>query len=136
MSQPKPSRNEGQLEVNTMALQLCLHTLKITDNTNVFPPDHHQDIVLKVRRLAVDIDLACWRANNIKVGKSQRLYNDRMETERKAGDMCNDLNRLIRICKPLFHLSGRKTAYWSKLTVELRNKIRAWYQSDEERLKP
>ena len=103
MSVPKPNRESGELEVNTLALQLCLHTLKITDNEKIFTPNH-KDVVTMARRMAIDIDRLCWRANNIKVGQSKKLCNDRLELERRAG--------------------------------ELRNKIRAWYQSDEARLKP
>ena len=135
MSVPKPNRESGELEINTLALQLCLHTLKITENEKIYTPNH-KDVVTMARRLAIDIDRLCWRANNVKVGQSKKLYSERLELQRAAGDKCNDLNRLIRICKPLFHLPGKKAMYWSKLTVELRNKIRSWYQSDEARLKP
>lgn len=135
MSVPKPKRESGKQEVNTLALQLCVHTLKITANEKVFTPEH-KDVVQMARKLAIDIDKLCWRANNIKVGDNINLYYSRLDLEQQAGNMCNDLNRQILICKPLFHLPGRKVIYWSKLTVELRNKIRDWYQSDEKRLRP
>ena len=135
MSVPVPKRNTGELEINTVARELCVHTLRITANEKIFTEDQRA-FTERIRATAIEIYTTCWKANNIKVGTSSRRYETRIRQEAHAGDLCNELYALIEIAKPLFHLRSTKAIYWQKLTVGVRNRIRAWYDSDVNRLRP
>ena len=130
MSVPVPQRGEGKLEVNTLAKDLVVYTLKITANKNVFTEDQDY-FIQRLNDTVVSIHLQCWRANNIKVGDNEQRYKDRIELQ-----ACNDMEALIEIAKPLFHLRSDRVSYWTTKVTTLRNKIRSWKESDVQRLKP
>lgn len=135
MSVSKPLRQEGQLEINVEARALCTYTLLITSNEKHFPVEQ-KSFTEKLRDAAIEIHLLCWEANNIRVDNDSDKYNRRIALQNEAADKCNRLAALIDVAKPVFHLSSKRTIYWMKLTLELRNKIRAWRDSDVKRLKP
>lgn len=135
MSVSKPLRQEGQLEINVEARALCTYTLLITSNEKHFPVEQ-KSFTEKLRDAAIEIHLLCWEANNIRVDNNADKYNRRITLQNEAADKCNRLAALIDVAKPVFHLSSKRTIYWMKLTLELRNKIRAWRDSDVKRLKP
>ena len=87
MSVPKDARKEGTLTVNVAARAICTHVLHITANQNRFPPDQWHFIQI-MRNTAIDIDMKCWKANNIYVGNSMPLYEKRMALEAVAGAQC------------------------------------------------
>jgi len=135
MSVSKPLRQEGQLEINVEARALCTYTLLITSNEKHFPVEQ-KSFTEKLRDAAIEIHLLCWEANNIKVDGNAEKYSRRIRLENEAADKCNRLAALIDVAKPVYHLSSKRTIYWMNLTLELRNKIRAWRDSDVKRLKP
>ena len=135
MSVSKPLRKEGQLEINIEARALCAYTLNITSNEKHFSVSQ-KSFTEKIRDAAIEIHLLCWEANNIKVNGEEDRYQRRISLEEKAADKCNRLAALIDVAKPVFHLSTKRTLYWMGLTLDLRNKIRAWHMSDSKRLKP
>ena len=83
-----------------------------------------------------------WNANNIRVrtrtrngvteysqidaGKRRGLQDDAIRR-------CNDLLADMQVAKSAFHLPGKKVKHWGKMTVEAREKIRAWRDSDVRR---
>lgn len=135
MSVPQPARNEGVLEINVLTCDLCNYTLKITANEKHFPLDQ-KSFVEKIRDCVIDIHCLCWEANNIRVAGSEERYARRIKLEAEAADLCNRLAAYINIAKPLFHLETKRTIYWMEKTLNVRNKIRAWHDSDAKRLKP
>lgn len=135
MAVPADARGEGRLSVNTQARALAAYTLTITRSEKWFPEDQ-KDYVQKIRDAALEIYILCWRANNINVGKSWRRYERRLALEADAADLCNGLQAMIELAKPLFHLRSRRARYWVKMVTDLRGQIRNWYQGDMERLRP
>lgn len=135
MSVPKDCRTEGVLNVNVKTKDLALYTIRITGNPKWFPQEQQRYIEL-LQRTALNIYVLCWRANNIKVGKSRDLFDDRMGFQIQAINLCNDMQALIELAKPLFHLTSKRTRYWVKSTVEVRGLIRGWHESDMNRLRP
>lgn len=135
MAVPVPKRDPGELDVNTMARFLCVYTLRITANPKTFPVEQ-QSFTELLRKAALTIHTLCWRANNIKVNGNPSRYRDRLEAQDRAADLCNDFYAMIEVAKPLFHLSTRRVVYWQKQVVAVRNKIRAWHDSDAKRLRP
>lgn len=128
-------RESGVLEINTFTNQLCTYTLQITANPKNFPTDQ-QSFTEKIRDCAIEIHLLCWEANNIRVDQSEERYRRRIGLQAKAADLCNRLAALINIAKSLFHLETRRVTHWMTMVLNVRNKIRAWYESDATRLKP
>lgn len=135
MSVPVPKREEGKLEVNTLARALCVYTLKITANPKNFPIEQKSYTEL-IRMCAIKIHTLCWRANNIKVENNAERYRERMRAQDEVANLCNDLYAMIEVAKALFHMSSKRTIYWQKQVVDVRNHIRSWHDSDVKRLKP
>ena len=89
-----------------------------------------------LREIALHIDICCWKANNIYVNNSEFLYEKRLKLEAEAGDSCTTMLELINIGKQLYHMTTKRYLYLTNQYVELRKKIRNWYKSDRDRLKP
>ncbi len=135
MSVQKDKRKTGDLDVNTKARAICVHVLHITKTVKNFPPEQ-EAFTQRIRDLAIQIDLDCWNANNIKVGDSVELYHDRLKLEEKAARECTDMLELINIARPLYHMRTDRYVYLTNEYVALRKMIRNWYRSDRERLRP
>lgn len=134
MSVPKDKRTEGQLTINTEARRICTHVLRILGNEKNFPKEQEW-FTDKMREVAINIDLKCWKANNIYVS-SDALYSKRLSLEAEAGDACTEMLELINIGRSLYHMPTKRYKYLTDQYVELRKHIRNWYKSDRERLKP
>lgn len=135
MSVPMDRRNEGRLDVNTKAKELCVYTLRITANKKVFMEE--QDAFTQMlREAALDIHLKCWEANNIRVDSNMERYKRRIELQARAIDKCTALCAMIDLAKPLFHLTTKRTIFWMDKVTALREMIRAWRANDVHRLKP
>ena len=135
MSVPVPKRGKGELEVNTKARALTVHTFRNLQNEKYFPKEQ-EVFINQMRNCALTIQRLCWRANNIKVEGIQTRYERRIDLEDQAAELCNDMTDLIETAKMMFHLPGRKTSYWIGEYTVLRSMIRNWRESDVNRLKP
>ena len=135
MSVAKDKRGVGRLAVNTTARGICLHILKITENKKKFP-EAHADLVATLRRMALEIDLKCWRATNIVVDNSERLYQTRLQLEWEAAVRCTDIIELINIMKPIIHMDNKRYLFISEQYANLRTLIWKQFNSDSVRLAP
>ncbi len=135
MSVPVGKRGHGELEVNTKARALTVYTLKILENEKWFP-EKQRAFIEKLQDCVIDIQSMCWEANNIRVDGDSGRYERRITLQDTAAEKCNRLHMLIETAKPLFHLESRRVRYWVELTLDLRNTIRGWRDSDVKRLKP
>lgn len=135
MSVNKSQRTEGKLLVNELARDLAAYTIQITSNPKVFLPKYQTALTDEIVKCAISIHKHAWTANNVMVrGQSGREhYTLRRQNQELAIVECNNLLSLIDIAKPLFHLSGKRCQYWGKKTIEVRNKIRGWIESDAKR---
>ena len=132
MSVPEPRREKSKLEVCVKAHDLCCYTLQITANKKVFTEEYQRSLTDKIVAVALGIHCDCWNANNIFV-KSAEEYQERRRLQEEAARKCNILLSLIDIAKKIFHLSSKRVYHWGKLTVDTRNLIRAWKDSDKKR---
>lgn len=135
MSVPKGQQADGKLLVNELARDLAVYTIQITSNQKVFTPQFQTALTNEIVRTATNIHKFAWTANNIMVrapnGREQ--YALRRKNQEMAAAECNNLISLIDIAKPLFHLDTKRCRYWGKKTLEVRNKIRGWMESDAKR---
>lgn len=132
MSVPENSRTKSKLEVCVKAHDLCCYTLQITANDKIFKPEFQRSLTDRIVAVAIGIHTDCWNANNIFV-KADEDYTERRRLQDEAARKCNILLSLIDIAKTLFHLASKRVYFWGKSTVEVRNLIRAWRESDAKR---
>ena len=132
ISVPENSRTKSKLEACVKAHDLCCYTLQITANKKIFIEDFQRSLTDKIVSVAIGIHTDCWTANNIYV-KSKNEYCERRRLQDEAARKCNILLSLIDIAKSLFHLSSKRVYFWGKQTIEARNLIRAWRESDAKR---
>ena len=132
MSVPENSRSKSKLEVCVKAHDLCCYTLQITSNDKIFKPEFQRSLTDRIVAVAIGIHTDCWNANNIFV-KTDEDYAERRRLQDAAARNCNILLSLIDIAKTLFHLTSKRVYFWGKCTVETRNLIRAWRESDARR---
>lgn len=132
MSVPENSRTKSKLEVCVKAHDLCCYTLQITANKKIFTEEYQRSLTDRIVETAIGIHCDCWNANNIYVRDAED-YQERKRLQEEAARKCNILLSLMDIAKPLFHLTSKRVFYWGKLTIETRNLIRAWRDSDKKR---
>ena len=125
-------RKKSKLQVFVHACDLVEHTLKITSNEKVFPPEQSA-VTEKVRAAVLDIARFIWCANDIRVRQDRALYQERRRLQDMAMTCCRELLFLIDVCWDSMHLKESKALYWIGLTVDLRDKIKAWRASDARR---
>ena len=129
---PDTPSNERCLAVES-ALNLCLHTIKICKNRNIFTVEYI-DIVSLATQYSIDVYTCVFTANNIRVtdGKSKEK---RLEYEKESLYILNSLLGIIEISQRLFHLRMKKKENWVRLALNAKSLISKWYQSEKERYK-
>lgn len=128
---PDTPQNQ-QLDAGIKARELALHTIKICNNKNIFIPEYQTALTDDIVKTAKDIYIDVRAANNIRV-ISPEDWKDRSDLQKSAYRKCVDLLTLMNLAKPLFHINGKKMSYWSKLTIEAREIIKKWHDSDNRR---
>lgn len=132
MGVPVNQRKENQLEVIVKTRELAMHTLRITQNPEKFPPEYWVSLTSDLVSAAKSIYVDCWTANNIRVLSKAHLEK-RADLQTRAIINCNNLLALMELAHKLFHFETKKLKYWGKLTTECRTLIRAWRESDRKR---
>lgn len=94
--------------------------------------EFHDVLTNKMNVIALNIHILCWTANNILVNSAEDMER-RLELQERAAMECNNLLSLMEIAKSIFHLATKRVQYWGGLTIETRNLIRAWRESDRKR---
>ena len=124
-----------QLDAAWEARDLALHTIQVCNNKNIFLPEYQSSFTDDIIRVAKDIYIHVWTANNIRITDSGRkeLFAYRNKLQRQAILDCNNLLALIGLARPLFHLKGKKVKYWSEKVLKTRNYIKKWKESDQDR---
>lgn len=112
-----------------MARSLAAYTIKITKNPHTFPPEYNNGITNDIIHSAKVIYTNCWSANNIYVREKQD-WIDRCRLQEEAVRECNNLLALIQLAQEVFHLKTKRIKFWGEKTIGVRNKIRAWNDSD------
>lgn len=131
MSVPKDKRAEGKLALSMLARNHCVYVIQITRNNKVFDPQYAGFTESLVKK-TMEIYHCIWGANNVLVN-SEDTYTIRRRYQELAATNCNILLADLEIARKLFHLSSKRMKYWTKMIVEIRNKTRAWTQSDAKR---
>lgn len=138
MSVPVNQRGHGKLEAYVKAYDLAVYTIRITANKKVFTTEYQEALTGKIITVALDIYLLVGEANDISVRseKDKQNYHDRIRMQVDAHRKCGEMNKLILLAKPIFHLSTKRVRYWTELTKETKILIKAWGDSDKKRFTP
>ena len=135
MSVPVSKRNENQtLKTLLLTMDLAYYTVKICCNENVFLPKYRNAVTDDLIRLAKDIYINCRTANGIRVA-TQADLDLRTGYQLRAKADCDTLIAELDIAKRVFHLSGRRIMHWAGKTMECREYIMRWRESDVRRFK-
>lgn len=110
---------------------LAAHTIRITANPKIFQPEYDR-MTAKIVATAVGIYECAWTANNVLV-KQKSDWDLRRKYQIEACARCNALLALIDLAKSVYKLRDKKVKFWAKLTIETRNLLRSWHNSDQER---
>ena len=145
------TQQNAYLRTATKAKSLAIHTIKNCSNKNLFtikravaekdgdPSERYQEqITDEMVKSAIQIYKCIRRANEIRVEDSKKNIDVRKREERKqlqerAKAYCNNLLDMLSLAKALFHLRGRKVAYWTDKITEVRDSINKWKESDRKR---
>lgn len=141
MSVPEGKRGERKMEVFTKANNLAIYTIKICNNKNVFLPEYQSALTNDIIRTAKDIFISAWDANGIRVTTTvdrkvvvdQRKQEERRRLQEVSIRKCNSLLALMQIAQRLFHLSTKRIKYWGGMTIEVRDLLKKWKESDAKR---
>lgn len=121
-----------QLDACWKARGVALHTIHICTNKNIFLPEYQSALTNDLIQTAKNIYKNVWKANNIRVTK-QKHWKYRSNLQMEAILDCNDLLASIGLARALFHLKGKKVAYWSQMVIDARTLIGKWHDSDRKR---
>ncbi|MCD7828889.1 MAG: hypothetical protein LUG58_00440 [Clostridiales bacterium] len=138
MSVPEGKRGQRKMEVFTKANDLAIYTIKICSNQKVFLPEYQSAMTDDIIATAKDIFLLAWEANSIRVtdGNGQidpAKRRERKDLQERAIRKCNKLLALMQMAQRLFHLKTKRIKYWGQKTVDVRNLLKSWKESDTRR---
>ena len=88
-----------------------------------------------VRRQAFEIYMDVFTANEINLKRHPERKNERLTKQLHAIELCNRHLAAIQLCRKKFHLSYKRIKYWGKKTIDLREVIERWHDSDKDRFK-
>ena len=108
------------------------YVMQITSNPKIFDQRYYHAITVDLIRTSKDIYRSIWAANNALV-KSKGDYAARRKYQIRAVMLCNMMLADIEIAQSVFHLKGKRMRYWAGTIIEIRNKARAWVESDAKR---
>lgn len=118
-----------QLDACQKAMDLAVHTLRITSNQNIFKPEF-QNVTDIIVRIALEAYTDAWDANNVYVTQENGRWSEREKLQYLAIRRCNDLLAMINVARRVFHLRGKKVKYWSQLAIDTRKLIGRWHEAN------
>lgn len=121
-----------QLDACQKAMDLAIHTIKITSNQKIFKPEFQGALTNEIISTAKNVYTSAWSANNVYVTKENKRWKERERLQYEAVRKCNELVALINIARRLLHLKGKKAKYWSELAIEARRLIVRWHEANAE----
>lgn len=125
-------KEEGKLDAIEKARDLASYTITITANEKVFIPKFQRSITDEINKAATRAFLDARTANDIRV-KNQNDFMERRKLQVNAIRSCNELLGLIQLARPVFHLKLKRIEFWGDKTLAVREKLRAWADSDYKR---
>lgn len=111
---------------------LCRHVLNLTVNSKVLESPH-ADLAQRIRDLATEAYLLAFAANRIDTRvKDSKKLKERLDGQDLALTNLIWMEGLIPVAVSCFQWRKRKKQYWTQLTKEAIDLVKAWHKSDME----
>lgn len=140
MSVAEGKRDESRFSLALKAEALAEHTIQITANEKVFLPEYRKAVTDDIINTAKNIYLGIREANDVtvRVGTLFQLedFKERNRLQREALRNTKRLLYLIDLAHRLFHLKTTRVEYWSKMTINVKNRLHGWIDDDFNRYMP
>lgn len=131
----KDTSANRQLQACEKAMNLCLHTITICNNKNIFKEEYYDSLTRDIVECSRNIYTYAWNANNVYVTKANGKYAEREKLQRAAISECNRMLALVNIARRAFHLRFKKFHYWSQIIIETRRVLTGWRESNAKQYK-
>ena len=124
---------EKEYLLGNRAKDLYIHTMKVTQNTNLFPKSVRFTFVQDLQDTAKAIIKNIHAANECMFVTE---YRRRLELIKTILDDCNFFLQLLEICVELEYIDLRRCEHWTGLVLNVKYMSAAWRKKDSERAKP
>ncbi len=133
MSVRKGDRSEGNLQVLNLVRILSAHTLQKCRNEKVFPKSSRWIMAKPIMDECLGALTCVRRANAVYVGEDADAWRYRRNQQVQAHSHLDALLSLIDLAFTSFNIDPDAVQYWTKITVDADEKLKAWMKSDKER---
>lgn len=134
MAVPEGKRTESKLAVQTKAIELAQYTITICTNEKNFPKRYRWCLTNKIVDAAIEIMNDINTANSIYVS-TKGDYALRRQLQTRALAYTARLLGLIDLAYIKFNISGKRIKHWTQLVIDVREFIKRWRKSDNDRFK-
>ncbi|MDR2513922.1 MAG: four helix bundle protein [Christensenellaceae bacterium] len=122
----------GDLTVITKAKDLVSHTLRLTNNSELFPKKVHFTLCQRMQNITLEILHDIIAANEIFPTTEEEAHR-RLTLQREVLTNCKMFLTFLDISLEQGYIDIRRCEYWSKLTLDVKNLTAAWRQKDATR---
>ena len=133
MSVRKGDRSEGNLQVLNLIRIVSAHTLQKCRSEKVFPKSSRWIMAKPIMDECLGALTCVRRANAVYVGDDADAWRYRRNQQVQAHSHLDALLSLIDLAFTSFNIDPDAVQYWTKITVEADEKLKAWMKSDKER---
>lgn len=122
----------GDLTVITKAKDLVSHTLRLTNNSELFPKKVRFTLCQRMQNITLEILHDIIAANEI-FPTTEEEARRRLTLQREVLTNCKMFLTFLDISLEQGYIDIRRCEYWSKLTLDVKNLTAAWRQKDATR---
>jgi hypothetical protein len=123
---------EKEYLLGNKSKDLLIYTMKVTQNTNLFPKSVRFTFAHELQNTAKDIMKNILAANECFFDTEHRR---RLELVGAVLNDCNYMLTLLDVCVELEYIDLRRCEHWSGLVLNVKYMTMAWRKKDTERAK-
>lgn len=128
------ANRQGELTIIAKAKDLVNHTLKLTNNANLFPKKVRFTLCQRMQNITLQILHDIIAANEI-YPESAEEWKRRLDLQREVLTGCKMFLTFLDIALEQGYVDIRRCEYWTGLTTDVKNLAASWRKKDVERCK-
>lgn len=128
------ANRQGELTIVTKAKDLVNHTLRLTNNPDLFPKKVRFTLCQRMQNITIKILHDIISANEI-YPQNQAEWKRRLDLQREVLTGCKMFLTFLDISLEQGYIDIRRCEYWTGLTTDVKNLAAAWRKKDAERYK-
>lgn len=128
------ANRQGELTIITKAKDLVNHTLKLTNNANLFPKKVRFTLCQRMQNITLQILHDIIAANEI-YPQTAAEWKRRLDLQREVLTGCKMFPTFLDIALEQGYVDIRRCEYWTGLTTDVKNLAASWRKKDVERCK-